>query len=166
MFLSSESFWLYFTAVICVWIFSIGIMSLTDWNWYNSLPHSKLEPPGFVFGIMWGMLYILMIIYGYIGDNDLQDSELLLPARILFGVSLFLNILWSIVFFVAKNPILAVFILILYILVQIALMIFYATVGSIAVYLCIPLLAWLCFALFLNLSTIKELNNILKDVNV
>lgn len=165
MFLSSSSFWLYFTAVICVWIFSISLMRLADWRWYKSLPHSELEPPGLVFGIVWSMLYILMIAIGYIGDKDLQDSNLLLPMRILFGVSLGLNVLWTIVFFIAKNPILSLLILVLYILVIINLIVFFATVNSIATYLCIPLLVWLLFALYLNMSTanINRSKNIIHE---
>ena len=161
-FITSKSFWLYFTAVFLVWIVGSYLSSTSNWNWYKSLPHSKAEPRPIVFSIVWPILYILMIIGGYIGDNDLvnSDSSQLLTARILFGVLLGLNLLWTLVFFQLQDPETAIAILVLNIALLIWLIVIYSTVSSIAAYLFIPLLVWLAFALYLNISSSKSLHKL------
>lgn len=162
-FYADKVFWLYFTAVIAIWILSTALSMKADWSWYyGKLPHSRAEPSAIVFSMIWPMLYILMMIAGYIGDKDLrkEHSSQLLTARIVFGASLVLNLLWTFVFFILQQPEIALVILGFYIAMIIWLIVIYASVSSIAAWLFCPLLVWLCFAFYLNVSSSKGLNKL------
>ena len=58
--------------------------------WYVNLSKSSLEPPGYVFGIVWGVLYILMAISAYRVFDKVYK---------LFFLQLFFNGIWSWLFF-------------------------------------------------------------------
>ena len=56
-----------------------------------------LSPPGWLFPVVWTILYILMgISYGILKSNSLVDSE----TNFIYYLQLFVNVLWSIFFFV------------------------------------------------------------------
>ena len=67
-----------------VWIKSIlipvilgGIVALliSGFMDYNDLNKPPLSPPGFIFGIVWTVLYILMgVSYGILASKDLVDK--------------------------------------------------------------------------------------------
>ena len=58
--------------------------------WYINLNKSSLNPPGYIFGIVWPILYILMSISAYLTFNDTFR---------LFIAQLFFNTAWSWLFF-------------------------------------------------------------------
>ena len=116
-------------------------------GWYQGLIKPALQPPGFVFGVAWTILYILMAI-----SLSLITVQPERPKKILwlYAGSGILNVLWSYTFFILHNPGGALAILFMLIALGILL---YASVRKInapAAYLLIPYLVWLAFALYLN----------------
>ena len=116
----------------------------TDWSWYESLNKSSLNPPNYLFGIVWPILYTLMAIVSF------------LHAKLIYKwyiPQLALNGAWSWLFFAHQQPEIA-FIDILA-LIGVNLMILMKLKGqsawlSFVMYL--PYLLWICFASFLNIS--------------
>lgn len=103
--------------------------------------------PGFVFPIVWSILYILMGISSYL----VRDDKRLI--RIYF-VNLIVNLLWTFIFFMFDMKVLAFFwILLLIVIVGIMIYEFYKK-NKVAAYLLIPYLLWLIFASILNLLQI------------
>lgn len=116
---------------------------------YNSLQKPVLAPPSVLFPIVWTILYILMgISYGILEDKSLSDSK----TKIIYYLQLFVNALWSIIFFTLRWRLFAfVWIILLDILVILMIINFYRK-NKLAGFLQIPYLLWILFASYLNLA--------------
>lgn len=116
---------------------------------YNSLKQPFLSPPSIFFPIVWSILYILMgISYGILDSKSQMDNK----SKTIYYLQLFVNSLWSILFFTLKWRLFAFFWLIL-LLALILIMIdnFYGK-NRISGLIQIPYLLWTIFAGYLNLS--------------
>lgn len=110
--------------------------------WYQSLNKSDLNPPGFVFGIVWPILYILMSISAYRTFTE--------TGRMFF-IQLVFNTAWSWMFFAFHMPFLA--------LLNIWMLIYWNTslafkmikIDKLSAILYSPYVIWLIFASYLNL---------------
>lgn len=125
-------------------------------NWYEQLNKPDWNPPGWLFGPVWTILYTMMAIaawriwkkLGFTGGK----TELSW-----FAVQLLLNGLWSQLFFNAQNPGLA-FVEILFLLSAIiATTIYFYREDRLAGYLMVPYILWVAFATVLN-GTIWMIN--------
>ena len=110
--------------------------------WYNNLSKSSLNPPGYVFGIVWPILYILMSISAYLTFNDTFR---------LFITQLFFNTVWSWLFFYLHMPIVSLLDIFLLIFLNLFILRKMLNVNYVAAYLYVPYLFWLSFAFYLNL---------------
>ena len=90
---------------------------------YSSLVQPSFAPPGFLFPIVWTILYALMgVSFGILKSSGLADTN----ASQIYYFQLIVNALWSIVFFVLKLRLLAfLWIILLIILVIKMIFIFY-----------------------------------------
>ena len=120
--------------------------------WYNSLVKPGFTPPGTVFGPVWTALYLLMGIAFYlVWIKGLNDNRVK-AAAIVFLVQLFLNILWSIVFFGLRSPLGGVVVIVLlWFAILLTIYRFYY-VSIPAAFLLAPYLLWVSFAAVLNFS--------------
>lgn len=118
---------------------------------YPALVKPPLAPPGWIFGIIWPILYLLMGIAAYIIYQSPQTPNSQ-SAISLYWVQLIVNFFWPIVFFRFERYWLAVaVILLLDILVLITTVKFYR-IDKRAGYLMIPYLLWILFATYLNIA--------------
>lgn len=117
--------------------------------WYMGLNKPFFNPPNYLFGPVWSMLYILMGISFY-RILQSQDSELKRKAILIFCIQLVLNFCWSFLFF--RFQMLAIsFIEIIIMWISIATMIYtFTKIDKTAAYLQIPYLLWVSFASILN----------------
>ncbi len=124
-----------------------GIVALImmPFNDYESLKQPFLAPPAIAFPIAWTILYILMGISAYL----ISKKE---PIPLIYYLQLFVNALWSIIFFVFKLRLLAFFWLILLIILVIIMIVKFKKIQKIAALLQIPYLLWIVFAGYLNLA--------------
>ena len=116
---------------------------------YNSLQKPFLAPPSIVFPIVWTILYILMgISYGILESKSQADSSI----KLIYYSQLFVNALWSILFFYLKWRFFA-FLWLVFLLALILIMIktFYNK-NKVSGLIQIPYLLWTLFAGYLNLS--------------
>jgi len=116
---------------------------------YNTLIKPTLAPPSILFPIVWTILYVLMgVSYGILESKALVNSEI----KFIYYLQLFVNAMWSIIFFVFEWRLFAfIWILILILLVFMMIINFYNK-NKVAGLLQIPYLLWLLFATYLNLS--------------
>ena len=74
-------------------------------EWYPKLQKSSLNPPGWVFGPTWTLLYALMGASLWLAEERGGDDEAAKrTSRFLFGAQLLLNVLWTYVFFGRRAP--------------------------------------------------------------
>lgn len=125
-------------------------------EWFAGLEKPVFMPPGFLFGIVWPILYVLL---GFALAMILAEPKS--PGRTsaltFFFAQLALNFAWSPLFFAAHDIALAKYvIMVMAVLAGIAAGKFWR-MRRVAGMLLIPYLAWLVFAAMLN-SAIHELN--------
>ncbi len=118
-------------------------------NWYDQLVKPTLIPPGWVFAPAWITLYTLMgislfLVWKSYGSNKKR------MAVIIFFIQLFLNALWSILFFGMENPLLGLINIFILLGVIILTIIIFYQISKKAAYLLIPYLVWVGFAAYLN----------------
>lgn len=120
---------------------------------YPQINKPPLSPPGFLFPIVWTILYILMGISSYIiYQSDSPDKKKALKT---YGIQLFFNFLWSIIFF-GLNQYLLSFLWLIALIVLIVIMIYqFYQINPAAAYLQIPYLIWCLFAAYLNFMIYK-----------
>lgn len=102
---------------------------------------------GWVFPIVWSILYILMGISSYIVRNNKKLMSI-------YKVNLVINLLWPIIFFTLNFKVFGFFWILLLILVVGYMMYKFYNKNKISAYLLIPYLLWLIFASILNLMEI------------
>ena len=110
--------------------------------WYQELVKSSLNPPGYVFGIVWPILYLLMSISAFRTFNETKN---------LFLIQLLFNAIWSWLFFAFQMPLIALLNiwLLIYLNIKLNLKMFYQ--DKLSALLFIPYVLWLLFASYLNL---------------
>ncbi len=121
-------------------------------TWYNSLEKPSFNPPNWVFGPVWTTLYTLMGISAYLVWRQGIHNPQVKTALIIFGVQLFLNAIWSPIFFGLRALFFAlVVIIILWIAIFLTILAFYK-ISTIAAVLLIPYILWISLATILNYS--------------
>ena len=120
-------------------------------DWYESLVKPSWNPPGFVFGPVWTVLYILMGIAAWLFWKKEGFSAAKLALSLFIG-QLLLNALWSYLFFGLRQPMWAFLeIILLWIFIMLTMISFWRVRPAAGV-LFIPYLCWVGFALVLNLQ--------------
>jgi tryptophan-rich sensory protein len=126
--------------------------------WYFQLHKPAWQPPDWLFGPAWTLIFALTAIAGvkYWRAGTARDQRELVIAA--FALNAFLNTFWSLLFFRLERPdwaLLEVPLLWLSILVLIVLL---ARATRRAAWLLLPYLVWVTFAAVLNWK-IVELNS-------
>ncbi|MBN2881254.1 tryptophan-rich sensory protein [Candidatus Woesearchaeota archaeon] len=120
-------------------------------TWYAQLQKPIFNPPNWIFGPVWTVLYIMMGVSLYLVLSSKKHNK---QGIRVFVIQLILNFFWSIIFFGLKLPILALIeILALWIFIFITILEFKKT-SKLASNLLWPYLAWVSFATILNLSIV------------
>lgn len=115
---------------------------------YSELIKPFLSPPSILFPIVWTILYVLMgISYGILENKFLVTSEI----NFIYYLQLFVNVMWSIIFFTFEWRFFAFMWLIILILLIIMMIIQFYNKNKVAGLLQIPYLLWTIFASYLNL---------------
>jgi tryptophan-rich sensory protein len=117
-------------------------------TWYAALQKPFFNPPNWLFGPVWTILFALMGISLYL----VWEKGLTKKAIIFFGIQLILNLAWSILFFGLHSPMLA-FAEIIFLWIAIAATILeFKKVSQKAAWLLIPYILWVSFAAILNFA--------------
>ncbi len=131
-------------------VFGIGLLGglfTNTGNWYDSVKPS-ITPPGFVFPIVWNILFFMIALSLYFAwINKKKDKKLFYW---IFGSNLSFNFLWSLLFFGLQKPFLA-FVDLAFIWLTILGLIFVGwKIDRKVSYMLIPYLLWVSFAGILN----------------
>jgi len=119
-------------------------------GWYAGLTKPAFNPPAWVFGPVWALLYILMGISLYLVVREGTDRPPVRQGVMLFLAQVALNLLWSIVFFGWHATGAALIVLLLLIVLIAATAISFRRISVPAAWLLVSCLAWCCFAAVLN----------------
>ena len=120
--------------------------------WYNTLNNSVLTPDGWIFSIVWTILYMWLglALFYIMEKNNASGRYNKTSAYILFGINMVLNASWSLAFFGAQSPKTALLILTAMIVTAIFMARSFYRISKAAFWLTIPYIIWLMFAFYLN----------------
>ncbi|MBN1157392.1 tryptophan-rich sensory protein [Candidatus Woesearchaeota archaeon] len=117
-------------------------------TWYVDLTKPSFNPPSWVFGPVWTILYLMMGISLYL----LWIKKSNRTAFILFGIQLVLNASWSILFFGLKVPLYALIEIIFLWFAILMTIIYFYKINKVSAYFLIPYILWVSFASVLNFA--------------
>lgn len=118
-------------------------------EWFNNLNKPLLNPPSSVFTPAWIILYCLMALsltFFIITKSEYNKTK----GYVFFSLQLFLNLIWSPVFFLMQNIGFALFIIVLLDIFVILTVKEFFKVSKISAFLLFPYLLWILFATYLN----------------
>lgn len=132
------------------YMLSIIIGKITNVAMYSDLIKPTFAPPALVFPIVWTILYILMGIAAYKIWKLGYDRIPVRDSLFYYNLQLFLNFIWSILFFGLGLRLTALIDLLLLIVVVIIMNLKFNKINKKTAYLNIPYLLWLTYAGVLN----------------
>lgn len=118
-------------------------------TWYSTLNKPSFNPPNYLFGPVWSVLYILMGISLYM-ILQTPKSDMRTKSIVVFAIQLILNLSWSFIFFNAQSPLAALITIVILWIAILMMMIYFHQLSPKASYLQIPYLLWVSFATVLN----------------
>lgn len=144
-------------AAFAVVIVALGALSGTagaggDSAWFQSLDKPVFNPPSWVFGPVWTVLYVLMGIAAFLVLREGLDRRDVRLALGLFVVQLGLNLTWTPVFFGAQELGWALVVIVAMLIAIAATIWRFFAVRRLAGWLLMPYIAWVSFATVLNAS--------------
>ncbi len=120
-------------------------------TWYPGLTKPSWNPPDWVFGPVWTLLYIMMAVAAWLVWRSRDSRPVALPLG-LYAVQLTLNVLWSGIFFGLQMPGAAFIEVVVLWLTILATILAFWRVERVAAGLLVPYLAWVSFASALNFA--------------
>ncbi len=137
--------------LICNLVGYIGsiIQSNSIRGWYPSLTKSMLTPANYIFPVVWCILYITIGVatcLAYKGATKKEKSYVIF----IFALQLFFNLLWVILFFGLKAPLMAFVEILFYIFIIWNMLTVYKRYNMLSYILLFPYLLWVIFATYLN----------------
>ncbi|MCQ2385875.1 MAG: tryptophan-rich sensory protein [Clostridia bacterium] len=131
---------------------AVGLITMKDTSAFASVAQPPLSPPGWLFPVVWTILYALMGIASYLVYTADAPYEKKLNALLAYAGQLFFNLLWSIWFFSVRQYTFAFgWLVILFALIWLTFALF-RSVNRTAARLLIPYILWVAFAGYLNLG--------------
>ncbi len=121
-------------------------------NWYATLIKPSFNPPSWLFGPVWTILYAMIGISFYLVLTAKAKSSLKAKAYWIFGIQIFLNAIWSPVFFGLHNIFAALIIIVLmWLFILLNILAFYK-ISKNSAWILVPYWLWVSFASILNFS--------------
>lgn len=140
-----------FLFVLCVLVGGSAIGALTaPGEWYAALEKPPFNPPAWVFAPVWTLLYVMIAVAGW----RVWRIEGGGAAMAAWWVQLALNFIWSPVFFVAQNPLLALVVILVLLGAILAFVALARRLDRPAALLFLPYAGWVSFAALLNAAIV------------
>ena len=134
-----------FLVILTSVIGSLANIYISSDTWYEELIKSPLNPPSYVFGIVWPILYAIMAFVSFKMAEKIST---------LFILQLLANAAWSWIFFYFHAPFIALVDISVLIYLNQKIISILRGESLLLFYLYLPYLAWLSFAAFLNASIV------------
>ena len=128
--------------ILAAMIGSLASTQASSDLWYLSLNKSELNPPSYVFGIVWPILYVLMMISAYLAYKKIYG---------IFLIQLVFNAAWSWLFFRFQMPLISLIDIYLLVALNLYITALMYRENKLAFILFIPYVLWISFASYLNL---------------
>jgi tryptophan-rich sensory protein len=116
--------------------------------WYESLNKPTWNPPAWIFGPVWTLLYLMMAVAAWLAWKSMPSWRVLIP----YFIQLALNAAWTPVFFGLQQPGWALVVIIALWLAIVQTIRGFRSTSQAAAWLLAPYLLWVSFATVLNFT--------------
>lgn len=141
------------TAAFCSYFNNIAMS-----GFYPQIKVSEFTPPDIYFSVVWGVLYVLLVLSFDMVLNS-KKTKLIKPAATVFTLNLFLQVLWCFVFFYNAQFLAGWTVLVILNFVTLLMIYMFYKINKLAGIMLVPYFLWLLFAAFLN-WVVVDLNGI------
>ncbi len=124
-------------------------------TWYQTLTKPPFNPPGWLFGPAWTLLYLLMAVAAWLVWKQGMGAAGVKLALAAFLLQLVLNALWSVLFFGLRSPLAGLVDISVLWLAILATIVLFFRVSVPAGILLLPYIAWVSFAAVLNAAILR-----------
>ncbi len=144
--------------IACVLAFAVALaggLATQIGPWYRQLVKPSWQPPDWLFGPAWTLIFALIAAAGVRAWWDTPPGSERQVVLACFAINGVLNVLWSVIFFALRRPDWA---LIEVALLWISIVVLIVAVGRYSpsgAWLLVPYLAWVSFASFLNWTIVR-----------
>ncbi len=156
--LNSNQKFQFFPFIICL-IIPLSIGALGGFftmeavkTWYTTLNKPSFNPPNYLFGPVWSMLYAIMGVASYLVWKNRKTAKNYKLAAGIYFIQLVLNLMWSFIFFYQQQIGLALIEIIILLVAIIVNSILFYKINKVAGLLYIPYILWVSFASVLTYS--------------
>ena len=118
-------------------------------RWFQMLIKPDAQPAGWVFGLAWTVLYVLMGLSLSL-IVCARGAKLRAAAIVAFIVQFALNLFWSPFFFGMHQVTYGFYLIVVIFIAAFVTTLIFGRIRTLAAWLMVPYLAWLCFACILN----------------
>jgi tryptophan-rich sensory protein len=140
-----------FVLVLITWLTSKYFTDIGLDNFYETINISNVSPENSYFTIIWKGLYFLLFFSFYLILTSKKSIEQFDDVNTLFLSQLFLQILWCFSFFYMEQMLASAIVIILLVGVVMLMMHSFYYINKLSFWLCVPYIAWLLFASYLNI---------------
>ena len=134
---------------------ALGAAATDIGPWYQALAKPSWQPPDWLFGPAWTLIYGLIALAGVIAWRSARTRAARQRVLLLFSANALLNVLWSELFFGLHRPDWAVLETVVFWLSIVVLIAAVWPLSHRAGWLLAPYLAWVTFASVLNLAVVR-----------
>src|SRR5829696_3820635 len=132
-----------------------GLASDVRSEWYVSLEKPSWQPPGWVFGPGWTVLYALLAVSAFLAWREAHGPQRR-PLLALYAVNGALNLAWTYIFFQAKQPVVAGIEILLLLATIVAMAVLVRPFSRIAAATLVPYGAWVAYASSINWAIVVQ----------
>jgi benzodiazapine receptor len=138
--------------VIIAWGIA-GLATTPGMTWYQELERPFFTPPDWLFGPVWTILYLAMMVAAWrvLGCAPSRRKH---RAMTLFYLQLVFNALWSVAFFTAQSPAFGLIVIAILLALILAMIVAFRPLDRIAAWLMVPYGVWVAYASALNLGIV------------
>ena len=127
-----------------------ALLTMGSMDQFELLEKPPLSPPGWLFPVVWTVLYILMGVASYLVLEAEADTDSKTSAIVFYALQLVFNFFWSIFFFGMEAYTLSFVWLSVLLLLVVITAIKFSKVSLASGLMLIPYIAWIVFAGYLN----------------
>lgn len=137
-------------AASAIGVAGLGVLTTDLGPWYYGLRKPSWQPPDWLFGPAWTVIFALAALSGVLYWWRAEDRDARLQLLCGFAINAFLNTFWSLLFFRLERPDWALYEVGFLWLSIVALIVISRRKSGTAAALLIPYLLWVTFASVLN----------------
>jgi tryptophan-rich sensory protein len=142
-------------AAAAILVAVMGMLATDLDGWYRALEKPAWQPPDWLFGPVWTLIYALAALAGVSAWRGATDGAARLRILGLFALNAFLNVFWSLLFFRLHRPDWALVEVVFLWLSIVALIVGLRPLSRASTWWLVPYLVWVTFAAFLNFTIVR-----------